>query len=125
MDNSIEHLLESEIKLRFKTIYHMSEKTGIPYMTISNVLKRGVFNTTLGTLEKICNALDFNVSSLLERYYMLIIMDKINTLGDTYSNKDLAADLKKYYLYDLHINKNSNIDEQLNNLRIFFSNNFL
>nr|DAW21218.1 MAG TPA: structural protein [Caudoviricetes sp.] len=58
--------LELEIKFRFSNIKRFSDASGIPYMTISNVLKRGVENSVFGTIQKICAALELPLTTLIE-----------------------------------------------------------
>ena len=64
---SLSEVLELEIKLRHKNIKQFSEKSGIAYMTISSVLKRGVENTTVSTLKKICDALGITINHLFDK----------------------------------------------------------
>ena len=94
-DKTVTETLQSLIFSKYKNIKQFSDESGIPYMTVSNVLKRGVENSSFDTLEKICNALDHSVSSLLLLQAEDTIKRKILELGDSYTDIDLFNDLKE------------------------------
>ena len=56
--DKITKLIRSEIKKQYKSVHKFSEKSGIPYSTISNALSRGVGGTSYDTVIKICNILN-------------------------------------------------------------------
>lgn len=58
--------LKAKIKAKYKSIKQFSDASGIPYMTISNVLKRGIGNSSVGTVLRICNAAQIPFSELLD-----------------------------------------------------------
>lgn len=58
--------LELEIKFRFSNVKRFSDVSKIPYMTISNVLKRGVENSVFGTIQRICDGLELSLTALIE-----------------------------------------------------------
>ena len=57
MDN-ITQLIKTEIKKQYKSVRKFSEKSGIPYSTLSNALSKGVGGTSYETVIKICNLLN-------------------------------------------------------------------
>lgn len=57
MDN-ITQLIKAEIKRQYKSVRKFSEKSGIPYSTLSNALSKGIGGTSYGTVIKICNLLN-------------------------------------------------------------------
>lgn len=57
MDN-ITQLVKSEIKRQYKSVLKFSEKSGIPYSTLSNALSKGIGGTSYDTVIKICNLLN-------------------------------------------------------------------
>lgn len=59
--------LKQEISQKYKNIKQFSDASGIAYMTISNVLKRGAGNSSIITISKICKALGMSVEELFEK----------------------------------------------------------
>ena len=57
MDN-ITQLIRTEIKKQYKSVRKFSEKSGIPYSTLSNALSKGMGRTSYDTVIKICNFLN-------------------------------------------------------------------
>ena len=57
MDN-ITRLIRTEIKRQYKSVRKFSEKSGIPYSTLSNALSKGIGGTSYDTVIKICNLLN-------------------------------------------------------------------
>ncbi len=57
MDN-ITQLIKTEIKKQYKSVRQFSEKSGIPYSTLSNALSKGIGGTSYETVIKICNFLN-------------------------------------------------------------------
>ena len=56
--DSITKLIKFEIKKQYKSVRQFSEKSGIPYSTLSNALSKGFGGTSYGTVIKICNLLN-------------------------------------------------------------------
>lgn len=56
--DSITKLIKSEIKRQYKSVRQFSEKSGIPYSTLSNALAKGIGGTSYDTVIKICNLLN-------------------------------------------------------------------
>ena len=55
---SITQLIKTEIKKQYKSVRKFSEKSGIPYSTLSNALSKGIGGTSYETVIKICNLLN-------------------------------------------------------------------
>ena len=51
-------LIKAEIKRQYKSIRQFSQKSGIPYSTLSNALTKGFGGTSYDTVVKICKLLD-------------------------------------------------------------------
>ncbi len=83
--DSITNLIKSEIKRQYKSLRQFSEKSGIPYSTLSNALAKGVGGTSYDTVNKIMEHLklkpvhggDVEVFNpeLYEIYKMLSLLD--------------------------------------------------
>ncbi|MBR4973637.1 MAG: helix-turn-helix transcriptional regulator [Clostridia bacterium] len=56
--DSITQLIKTEIKKQYKSVRQFSEKSGIPYSTLSNALSKGIGGTSYDTVIKICNLLN-------------------------------------------------------------------
>lgn len=56
--DSITKLVKDEIKRQYKSVLQFSEKSGIPYSTLSNALSKGIGGTSYDTVIKICNILN-------------------------------------------------------------------
>ncbi len=73
--DSITKLIKSEIKKQYKSVLQFSEKSGIPYSTLSNALSKGIGGTSYDTVIKICNLLnikhiyDADLSLFNEQFY--------------------------------------------------------
>jgi predicted transcriptional regulator len=56
--DSITRLIKSEIKRQYRSVRQFSEKSGIPYSTLSNALSKGIGGTSYDTVIKICQMLN-------------------------------------------------------------------
>ena len=93
-DKTLTQILEILIVSRYKNIRKFSEASGIPYMTISNVLKRGVENSSLGTISRICDALNYPIYSLYSIQARDTISRKLIEKKDSYTDLEFFHDLK-------------------------------
>ena len=59
----ITKLIKSEIKKQYKNVRQFSEKSGIPYSTLSNALSKGIGGTSYETVIKICKLLNLKQAS--------------------------------------------------------------
>ena len=56
--DSITELIKSEVKKQYKSVRQFSEKSGIPYSTLSNAFSKGIGGTSYDTVLKICKMLN-------------------------------------------------------------------
>lgn len=68
---TIEEYLHQQIKDHSGSIKAFCNKTELPYMTVTNVIKRGVVNSSLNTLQRICDGLNTSLPLLLIGYKVL------------------------------------------------------
>lgn len=61
---TIEEQLKAEILRRHKSIRAFTSAVGIPYSTVDSIFKRGITNTGVGTVIKICEYLGLDVESI-------------------------------------------------------------
>lgn len=95
-------------------------------MTISSVLKRGVENTTVGTLTKICNALGMTITDLYDAQIFDTLSTKINTMSsEEYTDEDLIDDLIECRKINIHKRyTDEELDKIAKSYRMFFSRTF-
>ena len=56
--DSITELIKAEVKKQYKSVRQFSEKSGIPYSTLSNAFSKGIGGTSYDTVLKICKMLN-------------------------------------------------------------------
>ena len=85
MDN-LTQLIRSEIKSQYKSVRRFSEKSGIPYSTLSNLLSKGIGGTSYKTVIKICNLLNlkqaYDADLTLFNEHCYEICTKLSALDD-------------------------------------------
>ena len=64
-----EEKIKKKIKEKYGSIRQFAIKLGIPYTTIDSILKRGIINSNVGNVIKICKALDISIEKLIEEEY--------------------------------------------------------
>ena len=85
LDN-LTQLIRSEIKSQYKSVRRFSEKSGIPYSTLSNLLSKGIGGTSYKTVIKICNLLNlkqaYDADLTLFNEHCYEICTKLSALDD-------------------------------------------
>ena len=59
-----EELLKNYILSKYKSLLEFTQRCDIPYGTLQGVLKRGISNSSLTTIMKICHELEISVDAL-------------------------------------------------------------
>lgn len=78
--DTITLLIRNEIKKQFGSVKKFSDKSGIPYSTLSNALSKGIGGTAYDTVVKICKLLnikqvfDENVGLFNNQFYEINLM---------------------------------------------------
>ncbi len=62
----LENKLKELIIEKFGSVRQFSFKINIPYTTVDSILKRGLDNSNVGNVIKICKALDISIDNLLD-----------------------------------------------------------
>lgn len=65
---TIEEFLKEEILKKHKNIKAFCTATSIPYMTVLNVLNRGIDNSSFSTIQRICDGLHMSIAFFLTSY---------------------------------------------------------
>lgn len=60
----VEQELKNLILQRYRSVRAFSEETGIPYSTIDSIFKRGIENSSVSNIIKICRALNIDADAL-------------------------------------------------------------
>lgn len=60
----LETQLKTIIKNKYGSVNQFSKKTGIAYSTIDSIIKRGINNSNLSSIMKVCEALDISADGL-------------------------------------------------------------
>lgn len=119
---TLTEILKNEILEHYQNIKQFSDASGIPYMTISSVLKRGVENSVFGTVLKICEALGISLNYLLQKQSAETIIQKLSEWKDEYTDEELLEDLKESNFF-LPTQKNFT-EEKLKRIATMYRNLF-
>lgn len=93
-------------------------------MTVQGVLKRGVENTTVSTLQRICDALNITITDLFKMRSILTIQDKLDK-DPNYTDNDLIEDLLSEKIIRDKIYTSEELKTIAKNYRYFASDDWL
>lgn len=76
--DSITKMIKAEIKRQYKSVRQFSEKSGIPYSTLSNALAKGIGGTSYETVNKMLHLLHLQpvTDEVYELHAMLAALDE-------------------------------------------------
>ena len=60
-----EEILKNEILSHYKSLREFTIKSNIPYSTVNAILKRGIDNSSISNVSKICHELQISVDELI------------------------------------------------------------
>ena len=86
---SVEEELKSLIISRYSSVRAFSIQIGMSYSTIDSIFKRGVINSGIDNIMKICNALSISVDALADGRIVSRVPDSI-----TFVEADLLHDFR-------------------------------
>ena len=86
-----EEKLKNLIIEKYGSVRQFAFKINIPYTTVDSILKRGIDNSNVGNVIKICKALNISVDALLDNKEVMTTNDiiKDNNLIDNKSINEL------------------------------------
>lgn len=87
---NIEDQLKEYILLKYRSLLEFTQSNEIPYGTLQGVLKRGINNSSVHTIIRICNALGISTDSLA-----IGKIEPKETAKPIKDIEDLAGDLKR------------------------------
>ncbi len=77
-------MLEEKLKKHIISIYgsvrHFALKIDMPYTTVDAILKRGIYNSSVGNVLKICKALGISLDTLIDNELASIYDDELDIL---------------------------------------------
>ncbi len=101
---TIEDKLKRYIMTRYSSLREFTIKSNIPYSTVNAILKRGIANSSLSNVSKICKALNISVDELEH--------NRIVPLDSTDSNEGQIEldNLIQFYKFKLQKAENITLD---------------
>lgn len=106
-----EEKLKRRILSQFKSIRDFASYIDMPYTTVKSILSRGVLNSNVGNVTKICNHLNISVDALIDGK----IQQKRSTAEEDDGSDLNRADLNKiinYMKYKLYSPKGIYINDK-------------
>lgn len=95
---TLEERVKELILLRYSTVKDFSKKVGISYSTVDSILRRGVANSSISNVIKICKELGISVDELADGKIVpvdMVLQDKkpMTELKDiiTFTRSNLAS----------------------------------
>ncbi len=87
---NIDEQLKALILSRYGTLVEFANRIGMPQPTLTTILKRGIHNTSIGNVLKICKELQISADALAR--------DKIVPVGES-SGRLIISDIPKMIQY--------------------------
>ena len=95
----LEEKLKNLIIEKYGSVRQFSFKIDIPYTTVDSILKRGIDNSNVGNVIKMCKALDLSLDSLIDDKEIVFNLDQIDETSN-FSELDNALFSKAKELSD-------------------------
>ena len=99
----LEDKLKNLIIEKFGSVRQFAMKIDIPYTTVDSILKRGIDNSNVGNVLKICKALNISIDYLLESKEI----QSNNVLQDS-NNEALKRNKQEYNFGDIKVTLSKN-----------------
>ena len=92
----LEEQLKNIIVEKFGSVRQFAFKIDIPYTTVDSILKRGIDNSNVGNVIKMCKALEISIDNLLDNACAFAMSKAVrNTLIVTTERSTKIADFSK------------------------------
>lgn len=112
---TIENKLKRYIMTRYSSLREFTIKSDIPYSTVNAILKRGIANSSLSNVSKICKALNISLDEL--EHNRIVPLDNSDTPEEVI---ELENDIE-YYKFKLQKSEHILLDDRpLTDNEIFF-----
>lgn len=103
---TIENKLKRYIMTRYSSLREFTIKSDIPYSTVNAILKRGIANSSLSNVSKICKALNISLDEL--EHNRIVPLDNSVT---TEAEVDLK-NVVQYYKFKLQKSEKIKLDDK-------------
>lgn len=103
---TIENKLKIYIMTRYSSLREFTIKSDIPYSTVNAILKRGIANSSLSNVSKICKALNISLDEL--EHNRIVPLDNSDT---TEAEVDLK-NVVQYYKFKLQKSEKIKLDDK-------------
>lgn len=87
-----EQLLEDVIKSKYGNLKKFSDEAGVPYMTIRNVIQRGIDRASVVTMIKITRILNIDLDALVEGRLELRLNNQKESVLNMYRRHPIDLD---------------------------------
>ena len=77
---TIEEKLKALILSKYRSVLVFTNSIGMPYTTMSSIFKRGVQNSSISNIIKICNALNISADALAQNRIEMVKQDTGNSI---------------------------------------------
>lgn len=102
---TIENKLKNYIMTRYSSLREFTIKSNIPYSTVNAILKRGISNSSLSNVSKICKALNISLDEL--EHNRIVPLDSIETSDDIIELNNII----QFYKFKLQKLENITLDD--------------
>lgn len=90
-----EEKLKAYILKKYHSLREFTLEVDMPYSTVTSVLKRGIDNSSIANVVKICRALGISTDALANGEIVPMITKIESTVDDTTEIKDIISDTKE------------------------------
>lgn len=124
---TIEERLKDLILERYKSIREFTTRIDIPYSTVDSVLKRGINNSNIITIIRICKALGISADKLAEGEIVYVSDKVIIPRHDLIEVTDILEDTKAQLIHNNNLTINGKpvdietVDMLVNGLEVTLS----
>lgn len=123
----LEDKLKNLIIEKYGSVRQFSLKIDIPYTTVDSILKRGLDNSNVGNVIKMCKALDISIDNLLDNKEIIsnLELDNADLIENKYKDnfdefeilfdkhKDILTEDDKEYIKFIIEKRKKEIDKEL------------
>jgi predicted transcriptional regulator len=106
LNMTIENKLKNYIMTRYSSLREFTIKSDIPYSTVNAILKRGIANSSLSNVSKICKALNISLDEL--EHNRIVPLDNSDNAEKEIELKNVV----QYYKFKLQKSENIYLDDR-------------
>lgn len=103
---TIENKLKRYIMTRYSSLREFTIKSDIPYSTVNAILKRGIANSSLSNVSKICKALNISLDEL--EHNRIVPLDSSDNTEEVVELENVV----QYYKFKLQKSENILLDDR-------------